>query len=419
MTEKDGRRFSKDSHVRMTNELLHNLQERIKELTALHGTARIIQDEKKSIETVLREVAALLPPAWQYPEITVARISYKGVRAVTPEFAESRWRQEASFRTRDNATGIIEVYYTEERPAFFEGPFLKEERDLINSLAEMLRSYFQHKIADVELKAAHDNLEQLVAVRTAELQKANAALQAQIEEYQKAERKIAAYQTQLRHLASELSLTEARERRTIAADLHDHVGQALAFIKMNISQFRGNAVFCGFEGNIDKIMTLLDQTITYTRSLTFEISPPILYELGLEAALEWLADQFQRHHKLTVKVRRSGAVDPIADETKIMLFKSAQEILTNIVKHARTDSAAISVQGDPQWITLEIADNGCGFDRSILDVGATSNDHFGLFSIKERLSYLGGRLNIQSVPGKGTKIILSVPRQHKSAQHED
>jgi signal transduction histidine kinase len=402
----------------MTDDLLHNLQERVKELTALHGTARIIQDEKKSIATVLNEVVALLPPAWQYPEITSARISYKGIEAVTPGFAASPWRQDVFFRTRDQADGRIEVFYAKKMPDFFEGPFLKEERDLINSLAEMLRSYFQHQIADAELKAAHDNLEQLVAVRTAELQTTNAALQAQIAEYQKAERKIAAYQTQLRHLASELSLTEARERRTIAADLHDHVGQALAFIKMNVSQFRGNAVFCGFENEIDKIISLLDQTITYTRSLTSDISPPVLYELGLDSALDWLADQFKRHHKLTVKIRRSGVLDPLAEEIKVMLFKSVQELLTNTVKHARADKAAIAVQAGADDITLEISDNGCGFDVAILDSGFSPDDRFGLFSIKERLRYLGGSLKIQSAPGKGTAVLLSVPR-HASASHEN
>jgi len=177
----------------MTDDVLHRLQERVKELTALHGTARLLQDQTRPPDQVIADVAALLPPAWQFPEITSARISFQSVEAVTVPFAEGPWRQAAHFATRDGATGTIEVHYREPRPTADEGPFLKEERDLIESLAEMLRSYFQHRLADHALKQAHDNLESLVNARTEELRKTNEALQAQIQEYQIAERRIAAY----------------------------------------------------------------------------------------------------------------------------------------------------------------------------------------------------------------------------------
>ena len=259
----------------MTDDLLHKLQERVKELTALHGTARILQDQAKSASVVMHEVAALLPPAWQYPEVAAARIRFERLEARTAGFRETEWRQIAPFVVRGGQSGEIEVCYLERRLPADEGPFLKEERDLIESLAEMLRFYFQHLIADENLLRAHAELERTVAARTAELRETNASL---------------------RRLASELSLAEARERRKIAEDVHDHIGQALAFIKMSVAQFRGNAIFCGFEGKIDEIATLLDQTIQYTRYLTFEISPPVLYELGLEAAIDWLAERFRKKH---------------------------------------------------------------------------------------------------------------------------
>ncbi|HBC47564.1 MAG TPA: hypothetical protein DEO84_05545 [candidate division Zixibacteria bacterium] len=395
----------------MRDEILHKLTERVKELTALHKTARIIQDDTKSAAEIAGEIIMLLPPAWQYPEITCARIRFMEIEAVTPNFRETRWRQAVFFSTQGGREGSIEVFYTAERPDENEGPFLKEERDLIESLAEMLRSYFERFLSDKALKEAHDSLEREVIARTAELQKANEALQTQISEYRIAQNKIEAYQIQLRQLASELSLTEARERREIAADLHDHIGQALAFIKMNISQFRGNAMFCGFESNIEEIMTLMDQTIRYIRDMTFEISPPILYELGLEAALEWLGERYQNKHDLIIKVSKTGHVGILPDDLKITFFKSVQELLTNTVKHSGATEIRIDICGKADIVEIMIYDNGCGFNRSTLENGSLQNDKFGLFNIRERLNYLGGKFEIDTAPGKGTKISLIAPRK--------
>ena len=150
----------------MTADLLHALRERVKELTALHATARILQDGTKPLAEVMQALAALLPSAWQYPEITAARIRYQELQADSPGFAESAWRQAAAFTTRDGRAGSIEVFYLEARPPADEGPFLKEERDLIDSLAEMLSSYFQHKLASDALQRAHDELEMQVRART-------------------------------------------------------------------------------------------------------------------------------------------------------------------------------------------------------------------------------------------------------------
>ena len=126
--------------------LLHQLGERVKELTALHSTASIFQ-QPKPIADLLQEIASILPPAWQYPEITTARITYDGQEYRTRGFRESPWRQVAGFVTSDGKTGSIDVFYVEEKPPEAEGPFLAEERNLINSLAEMLHIYLDRKLA--------------------------------------------------------------------------------------------------------------------------------------------------------------------------------------------------------------------------------------------------------------------------------
>jgi signal transduction histidine kinase len=402
----------------MKEDTLHKLTERVKELTALHKTARILQDDSKSMTLVMAEVVQLLPPAWQYPEITAGRIRFNGNEAMTTNFRETTWNQMASFSVRDSEVGTIEVFYLEKQPPSDEGPFLKEERDLIESLAEMLRSYFQRQLSSDALRAAHDNLELLVKARTEELQKANIALHSQIAEYRKAEKRIAAYQRQLQQLASELSLAEARERRAIASDLHDHIGQALAFIKMTVSQFRGNAIFCGFEDKIHEIMHLIDQTIQYTRNLTFEISPPILYELGLEAALEWVAERFERKHQLKITIKKTAPIGRLADDVEVILFKSVQELLTNAVKHSGADKVILTIDGSGDSVILELSDNGCGFDMAVVDGISPEKERFGLFNIRERLSYLGGAMEIISSPGKGATIRLTAPHKPRGDGNE-
>ena len=232
------------------DQILYKLGERVKELTALHRTARILQDDLRPVEDIMREITSLLPDAWQYPEITGARIRFHESEYATPNFRKTPWVQTATFTTRTGEAGSLDICYLAERPDAREGPFLAEERDLIESLAEMLRSYFQHKIADEALQQAHDNLEQLVHARTVELRRTNEALEKQVAEYRVARGKIDKHQRQLRQLASELSLAEDRERRDIASDLHDHIGQALAFIKIRLQQFQGDAMFSGFEKSI-------------------------------------------------------------------------------------------------------------------------------------------------------------------------
>ncbi len=372
----------------MTDDLLHKLQERVKELTLLHKTARILQDQTRSARAVMVDLVALLPPAWQYPEVTEASIRLESLEARTPGFRETEWRQVVSFEVSGGRSGRIEVCYLEPRPPADEGPFLKEERDLIESMAEMLRSYFQHMLADEALLTAHSTLEKTVAARTAELRETNIALQ---------------------RLASEVSLAEAGERRKIAEDLHDHIGQALAFIKMSVAQFRGDAIFCGFETRLDEIITLLDQTIQYTRNLTFEISPPALYEIGLEAAIDGLAERFRKKHGLDVRMEAAPGAGTLGGDVVVLLYKSIQELLTNVVKHAGAASATVRLVWEGGLLRVEVEDDGRGFDAAALGVGGTG-DHFGLFEIKERIQYLGGVMEIRSVPGKGTTVALSTPR---------
>ena len=360
----------------MPDSVQHRLQERVKELTALHRTARLLQDAARPVDDVLPEVTALLPPAWQYPEITEGRIVCGERTWATPGFREGPWRQHETFRLRDGEDGAVEVVYLEARPEAAEGPFLVEERELIRSLAEMLRAYFQHRRDDAAILAANERLERQVAERTASL----------------------------RRLAAEVCLAEERERRRIAEDLHDHLGQALALIKIRLQRLRGDAVLGGHGPALDELVALGDQAIRFTRGLTFELSPPVLYELGLGPALEWLGEETARKHGLAVEVRDRSR-RPLPDDLKVMLWKSARELLHNVVKHARARRVAIDLRAPDGRVVLEVADDGRGFDPE--QARRDAGERFGLFSIEERLRQLGGRLELDTAPGRGARVRLT------------
>lgn len=392
-----------------------NLGERVKELNALHRTARILQDDERPAVELMAEIARLLPGAWLYPETAEARILFDGILAATPGFEETRWIQTAHFSTRTGESGRIDVCYRVEHPLEFEGPFLAEERDLIDSLGEMLRSFFQRRIAIQVLERTRDELEEQVARRTAELRMANQTLEAQVLACREAQGRIEHHRQQLRRMASELSLTEARERRSIAMDLHDHIGQALAFTKIRIAALRGDTMFCGFDSSFDAIEGLLEQTILYVRNLTFEISPPILYDLGLECAIEWLAERFLDKYGLKTSIEITGPDLQLGEDLKVTCFKSVSELLTNVVKHSGTSLANVYIHRGEERLRITVEDRGAGFDDDGQDFKSGFSHGFGLFSIRERIRCFGGEMCIESTVGIGSKICLSLPLATKGA----
>jgi signal transduction histidine kinase len=233
------------------------------------------------------------------------------------------------------------------------------------------------------------------------------------------ERRIQDYQRQLRRLASELSLAEARERREIASDLHDHIGQALAFVAQKVSAMRGNSIFSGMDWDFEQILSILNQAIRYTRDLTVEISPPVLYELGLPAAIEWLAERALTLHKLKVTLSQTGVPSSIAEEVGVFTFKAVQELINNVAKHAGTNRADILSRWREHDFEIVVSDRGRGFDSTRYNSRFSADCCFGLFSIRERLSYLGGTLTVTSSPGKGTQVSMIVPCQISEEDDSD
>jgi len=369
--------------------ILHLFQEKVKDLAA-----QMLQDDAKDVAALMSEVVAILPSAWQYPEATAARISLGQQEFRTQDFQATAWRQSAPFATSDGKRGLIEVAYLKEFPEADEGPFLAEERKLIDFLAEMFRGFMERKIARQALVDSRDS-----------------------------------YQEQLRTLAAELSLTQERERRAIAADLHDHIGQTLATARIKLGALAEARTTASWKRGSEELKGLIEEAIRYTRSLTFELSSPVLYELGLAPALESLAERMHEKHGLEVSVTDDGAAKPMDDEVKVVLFKAVRELLMNVVKHSRASRAKIALRRVDRAVEILVEDDGVGFAAQsacgigspagagrtdFLTAGAAASAQrggFGLFSIREGLRHCGGELAIRSQTGGGTRVFLRAPLQ--------
>jgi signal transduction histidine kinase len=274
----------------------------------------------------------------------------------------------------------------------------------------MVRDITERKRIDDALQKAHDNLERRVQNRTAQLVSANELLNLEIEERKNKEKKLLEQQDKLRSLSSELLLTEERERRRIATELHDRIGQTLAVTKIKLGELQeASASNEAGAKALDDIRHYIEQTIRDTRSLTFELSPPVLYELGLEAALAWLVNQTREKHGLRIEFNDDGQPKPLDNSCRVIMFQAARELIFNIVKHARAHSATVSVRKDNDAIRIDIEDDGLGFDISELAATASGARGFGLFSVRERLQPLGGRMEIHSEPGGGTRATIVLP----------
>lgn len=231
------------------------------------------------------------------------------------------------------------------------------------------------------------------------------------EEVTHKERDLKALSEKLRMLSSELLLTEERERRRIAVELHDRIGHALANIKMQTSILQETTCVQERAQILENVRELVDQSIQDTQSLTFELSPPVLYDLGLEAAIEWLVDQMQDQYRLSVTLSDDNKAKPLDESIRVLVFQAIRELLFNVVKHAHAHRAWIGLQRQADTIRIEIADDGIGIQQSMQDKNGVKTGGFGLFSIQERLKHFGGRLEIDGSAGKGTRITLIAPMQ--------
>ncbi len=227
------------------------------------------------------------------------------------------------------------------------------------------------------------------------------------QELTKLNEQLTARANQLRALAFEVTRAEQHERQRVSGILHDHVQQTLAAAKLRLGMLKALAHTTESEALVAQVSDLLSTAIGAVRTLAVEMSPPALKERSLVAALGWLADEFWKQHGLQVRVEADPHSDASVEETRTFLFQAARELLFNVCKHAGIGAALVRLGVVDGKLELSVADSGAGFDSS--DTAERASGGLGLFSIRERVEALGGSLDVESAPGGGTRVTLTVP----------
>ncbi len=326
-------------------------------------------------EVVGRSTTLLLPRGFNDEQLLLSRIT-AGERI--DHFETQRLRKDGS---------MLDVSLTLSS--------IKNRQGVVIGVSTIMRDISARKHAEHALQESQtrlqdfaDQLEDLVKERTEEL------LQAQ---------------ARLRALAQELTLTEQRERNRMATELHDHLQQMLVLAKLKLSQgeriAQPNAVCAELIQHVNDILT---NALSYTRTLVAELSPPVLREHGLLAAMNWLGEWMKRHD-LNVRVEtESHSSLVIPEDISILLFQSVRELLINAAKHSESHDAWVSLQQHDGELRIAVRDNGKGFDVAAeTSTGIASK--FGLYNIGERMRALGGTLEVDSTLRKGTIATLTLP----------
>ncbi len=242
-----------------------------------------------------------------------------------------------------------------------------------------------------------------------------------ISDRKETERKLREHEAQLKSLTSELSLAEERERRRIAAGIHDDIAQRLALAKLELKSMQNSISDRDTLTLLESQCKTMDRIMEDARSLTFELSNPLLYEIGVEAAVEsWLTEEIQEKCGIKCKFTSQGPEISLDEDIRVVLYQGVRELLTNIVKHANANKVEVHVVKSYNQINVIVEDDGTGIIKPKLSSSERGREGFGLFNIRERLEYLGGNLNIKSTPKKGTRVTMSIPLKfNKAAQKKE
>ncbi|WP_028576662.1 sensor histidine kinase [Desulfomicrobium escambiense] len=349
------------------------LLERIKELNCLYGITRMAQRADQPLDELLTGIAGLIPASWQYPDIACAAIRLGDDTHRSANYRPTSWRQTSPVVIGDENCGEVEVCYLEERPQSDEGPFLREERSLIDAVSDLVG--------------------RIVAQRRAE--------------------------ERMRALSRELIMAQENERQRIARELHDHLAQDLSLAKADLERIHCSLSADGpCRAQTAAIAERLAAAIRGIRDLAYGLLPPGLTELGLVETVLAHCEDFSLRHGIIVDVFADGLAGVDFDfDTQINIYRLIQEALNNVRKHARASRAVIRMLGAYPSLIVRIEDDGCGMDLESCQAQAGRNRRMGLWSMRERVRHLGGTISFKSRPGQGLQIRIETPLNRSTREH--
>ena len=394
-----------------------DLTGRIGRLNCLYGLTELIERYDVNTEEVFIGLVDLIPPAWQYPDITCARIILGNKEFKTSNFKPTKWIQSANINMAGEKSGAIEVCYLKETPASDKGLFLTQEKKLLEIIGYRLGKLIEHRGTTEQLKATNQQLradEQQLRAANQQLDASNQQLRASKQQLIAMNQQLKAQQGQLQSLTVKLSLSEERERKRIAGGLHDDIIQPLVFLDIKLKTFLDSDTNSELTDSYKEMRTIIKKLIGDVRDFTFDLSYPVLYELGFEkAVIQWLNSEIKEKHGLKVVFNNDCKRESLDNDMRTFLFKAVKELLVNVVKHAKANNVKVTVAGRQNNVILCVEDDGSGFDDGSDGTKSNKLAGFGLFHIREQLAYLGGNLSIQSKPDVSSKVVLTIPFENK------
>lgn len=346
--------------------LVGALRERVKELDCLYAITRLSQRTDLALDDMLAGACRIVARAWQYPETACARVTIGGRVRATDNFHRPVDRQVGVVRVEGEIVGRVEVGYLETRPAADEGPFLREERHLLDAVA--------------------DHIGRIVEARRNE--------------------------ERLRALSRELIKAQEHERQRIARELHDDVAQVLSSARLRLDGLA--PLLTGQDPTARETVAAcaasLGTAVASLRDLAYGLLPPALEQLGFVGTAFRLCEHCAARQAVPVAFTADG-LDAVRlpFETAVNLYRVLQECLSNALRHGAPSRVTVRLIASYPDIVLRVADDGRGFDVASRLPQALAEKRMGLWSMRERMRLLGGRLTLRSKPGQGTTVTAEAP----------
>ncbi|WP_298779718.1 PAS domain-containing protein [uncultured Polaribacter sp.] len=231
-----------------------------------------------------------------------------------------------------------------------------------------------------------------------------------ITQWKLAQKEIQEYQSSLQKMTTEMTLIEEKQKKEIASNIHDHLSQSLVISKMKINELKKKPELDTINKDLLFVEKHISEVLEKSRRITYELSPPVLYQLGIIDALNWLLEDVEATHKIKCRVNTNVSVIKLSDITSILVYRSIQELVKNILKYANATLIKLDITKNKLGVNIVLTDDGVGFNTTKLkNYKGHSGSGFGLFAVKERVRNIQGKFTIKSKINIGTSVNIFIP----------
>jgi signal transduction histidine kinase len=301
----------------------------------------------------------------------------------------------------DNLIGVM-FLYTDTNPSWYQ-----HSQEVLLSIGGLIANTIQRKEVEEELERHKNSLEKLVESRTYDLTNINNHLKKEIEEHKSTQQILIDSKEKFRRLSNQIQSIREDEKSRIAKEVHDQLGQTLTALKIDIAQLEKNipSELSELKARTSSITNIVDETIKNVQQISMELRPPILDAFGICEAISWQANEYNKKLGMQFDLNCLQEHIDLEKDLQTALFRIFQESMTNVIRHANATQVQVGMNYDNKNLIFEVADNGIGLNKEDVE----SPESLGLIGMRERVYPWGGQVEFKGLPGKGTKIIITIP----------